>query len=184
MPTFQIIFQGKILDGYSLDEVKKNIAVVFNKDIKQIEGLFSGKPVVIKNDIDESTALKYQAVFKKAGALCELKAMTTGETPKVVTAKIEGSSKTRSMSAKSKTRDVVDIPFSYDFSGLSLAEPGVILMKSHEITEIQIEDFSMLTLAERGALLSEPKEVVPFIIEDISGLTLENTDSFPRPSAD
>lgn len=173
MPTFQIIFQGKVLDGHKPDEVKRNIAAIFGRDVKQIENLFSGKSVIIKKDIDEATALKYQAIFKKAGAVCELKsspqAVDQSKPASVIVPKPQRAA-----------RDIINKTFSNDFSGLTLAEPGVILGQPQQPPEVQIEDFSSLSLAEPGTLLSEPKEITYPEIEDFGGLTLEKTDSFTR----
>ena len=69
MAHYNLIFQGKIIDGASLAEVKKNVAQLFKADAAKTAALFSGKPIVIKKNLDTESAKKYIAVLKKAGAV-------------------------------------------------------------------------------------------------------------------
>ena len=69
MALYNLIFQGKIIDGASLDEVKANVARLFKADPTKTAVLFSGKPIVIKKNLDTEAAKKYLAVLKKAGAV-------------------------------------------------------------------------------------------------------------------
>src|SRR5688572_10688744 len=70
MADYQVIFEGKLTGERPLDEVKRSLAALFKMKAEQVDALFTGKPVIIKRDIDQATALKYQAAFKKAGAVC------------------------------------------------------------------------------------------------------------------
>lgn len=70
--TYTLIFEGKIAEGHSAAEVKKNLASLLKKDVKGIEPLFAGKPVVIKKDMTRPIAEKYRAAFIRAGALCRI----------------------------------------------------------------------------------------------------------------
>lgn len=70
--TYNIIFSGTIDKKRTLAEVKDNLAALFKKDAAEIEHFFSGAPVVLKKNIDQATAGKYQAVLLKAGALCSV----------------------------------------------------------------------------------------------------------------
>ena len=67
---YQVIFRGEIVDGYETAKVKRNLARLFKADVKRIEPLFSGQPVVIKEDLDAQTAETYQKKIKEAGAIC------------------------------------------------------------------------------------------------------------------
>ncbi len=70
--TYNLVFHGVIAEGFDTGTVKKNIAILFNAPDKKVERLFSGNPVTVRKNIDRNTALKYQAAFKKAGALCTI----------------------------------------------------------------------------------------------------------------
>src|ERR1044071_6481430 len=72
LAEYQVVFEGKLTGELPLDEVKRNLSALFKMKAEQVDALFSGKPVVIKRDIDQATALKYQAAFKKAGAICSV----------------------------------------------------------------------------------------------------------------
>ncbi|WP_198264155.1 hypothetical protein [sulfur-oxidizing endosymbiont of Gigantopelta aegis] len=71
MAYYNLIFQGKIIDGASLDEVKDNVARLFKADAAKTAALFSGKPIVIKKNLDTEAAKKYLTVLKKAGAIAK-----------------------------------------------------------------------------------------------------------------
>jgi hypothetical protein len=69
MAKYNLVFQGQILNGASLEEVKTRVAELFKADAKKTAVLFSGKPIVIKKNLDTDTAQKYLNAFKKAGAV-------------------------------------------------------------------------------------------------------------------
>lgn len=69
MAHYNLIFQGKIIDGASLDEVKDNVARLFKADAAKTAALFSGKTIVIKKNLDTESTKKYLAILKKAGAV-------------------------------------------------------------------------------------------------------------------
>jgi hypothetical protein len=69
MAHYNLIFQGKIVDGASLDEVKNNVARLFKADAAKTAALFSGKSIVIKKNLDTESTKKYLAIMKKAGAI-------------------------------------------------------------------------------------------------------------------
>jgi hypothetical protein len=68
----KVIFDGKTVEGYSVEEVKKNLASLYRIDHEKIERLFAKRPVVIGKDIDHQTAMKYKNALEKAGALCTI----------------------------------------------------------------------------------------------------------------
>ncbi|MCG8609885.1 MAG: hypothetical protein MI864_05045 [Pseudomonadales bacterium] len=69
---FEIAFEGEIIPGVTLDLVKQNMTKLFKASPAQIEKMFSGKRVVLKSKLDKPTALKYQALLKKNGAVCRI----------------------------------------------------------------------------------------------------------------
>ncbi len=69
MAHYNLIFQGKIVDGASLDEVKNNVARLFKADAAKTAVLFSGKSIVIKKNLDSESTKKYLAIMKKSGAI-------------------------------------------------------------------------------------------------------------------
>jgi len=65
---YNLVFNGEILEGHQIEDVKQKLAPLLKTDEKGIERLFSGKPTVIKKDVDYETAIKFRKAFKKIGA--------------------------------------------------------------------------------------------------------------------
>jgi hypothetical protein len=70
---YEVAFSGQISEGADLDNVKAKVAKMFNADDAKLALLFSGKRVVIKKNIDQATAAKYQTALGRAGAQCEIR---------------------------------------------------------------------------------------------------------------
>ncbi|MCP5208094.1 MAG: hypothetical protein H7A01_12870 [Hahellaceae bacterium] len=78
---FELIFEGEVVPGASVDTVKSNMQQLFKASAEQIAVMFSGQKVVLKNKLDKPTALKYQAVLKKNGAMCRIALMAGAQAP-------------------------------------------------------------------------------------------------------
>lgn len=72
---YEVVFYGEIVEGAELDQVKAKVAAMFKADAAKLAQLFSGKRVVIKKNIDQATAKKYQSALQNAGAQCEVKSL-------------------------------------------------------------------------------------------------------------
>lgn len=70
---FEVAFSGQIVDGADLAQVKAKVGQMFKADEAKLVHLFSGKRVVIKKNIDQQTAAKYESALSKVGAVCEVK---------------------------------------------------------------------------------------------------------------
>jgi hypothetical protein len=75
MSRFEIAFSGQLLPGAAPDQVRANLARLFQADEQRIALLFSGRRVVIKSDLDEAGAEKYRSTLERAGALAEVRAL-------------------------------------------------------------------------------------------------------------
>lgn len=76
---FEVAFSGQISDAADLNDVKSNFAKMFNADEAKLAQLFSGKRIIIKKNIDQQTAVKYQTALQRAGAICEVKSLSIDE---------------------------------------------------------------------------------------------------------
>ena len=76
---FQLIFKGKLLSGKDVEKVKKDLASSLKLNEEQVDGLFSGKRIVIKKRADDQTVEKFRSVFKRAGAVLEVEPLPTDE---------------------------------------------------------------------------------------------------------
>ena len=70
--TFKIVFNGEITAGHELADVQGKLLKLYKGNHKAVQALFAGKPVVVKDKLDKQTAIKYKAVFEKAGATTKI----------------------------------------------------------------------------------------------------------------
>lgn len=76
---YQLVFSGEWeagLDGQSARERARNL---FKANDAQLEKMFSGERVVIRNRLDEATAQKYQAAMKKNGLVAHIEPMQASD---------------------------------------------------------------------------------------------------------
>jgi hypothetical protein len=75
MASYEIAFAGQLVPGAQGELVKANLAKLFQADTQRIALLFSGRRIVIKNNLDAAGAEKYRATLERAGALVEVSVM-------------------------------------------------------------------------------------------------------------
>ncbi len=69
---YDLVFKGQLVKSVELNVAKRNLAALFKITPEKTEALFSGKPVVLKRNLDADAANKYRVAIKKAGALVDL----------------------------------------------------------------------------------------------------------------
>jgi len=67
---YNLEFEGKIIPGWELDEVKANLANLMKANEEKITQLFSGRRFFIKKNVDHPTAIKINNALKDVGADC------------------------------------------------------------------------------------------------------------------
>ena len=72
MTAYQLIFEGQIQEGHDPEAVRRNLATLFDVPVSEVESLFSGAPVVLKDGLDLDTARRDKAAFENTGAICRL----------------------------------------------------------------------------------------------------------------
>ncbi|GAC1030338.1 hypothetical protein thsps21_11650 [Pseudomonas sp. No.21] len=75
MSRYEIAFSGQLVPGARLELVQANMAKLFQADAQRIAMLFSGRRIVIKNNLDEAAAEKYRATLERAGAVVDVVSM-------------------------------------------------------------------------------------------------------------
>jgi hypothetical protein len=184
MAEYQVLFEGKLTGERPLEEVKRNLATLFKMKAEQVDALFTGKPVIIKRDIDQGTALKYQAAFKKAGAVCTVATDTPDSTgsaakPKPPTAapvSTGGTANPKDRGGRMAGKDIVNIAIPQNLSGLSLAQAGAVLESLPINQSVKIPDTSGLTFSKDDATHLAPTRQIAETKVDISGLALEKPE--------
>ena len=89
---YRVVFEGEILEGREVQEVKIALAKLYKSGEDQIERFFSGKRLAVKKDVDYDTAMKYVKAFERAGAVCrveELEAHASLEQPLMLEKDVE-----------------------------------------------------------------------------------------------
>ena len=69
---YKVVFSGQISEDISMEEVKNNLSRNLRLSKGKVERLFAGNRLVLKRNIDYETGKRYQHVFTKSGAKCDL----------------------------------------------------------------------------------------------------------------
>ncbi|WP_428603325.1 hypothetical protein [Sedimenticola sp.] len=181
---YNIFFSGKTVEGADLVKVKQNLAKIFNTGSEQLEYLFSGKSVKVKNGVDQETAIKYRVAFRNAGALVEIQSADPISKPSPTTNETQQNRQQPTDDAgmtllPARTGSLIDcapivqpapLP---DISDLSLASPEKPLDESTPPPPLQI-DISNLELspAKTGTLEDCQIKRQPVKLPDISQLAI------------
>jgi len=191
MALYNLIFQGKIIDGASLNKVKLNIAQLFKINAAKTDTLFSGKAIIIKKNLNTESAKKYLTVLKKAGAIVkavkiEATTSTTPPPPDTPSPALQsgnilspGLASLVSYSKKAAT-DKSEIDEQQKKTTLQLLPIGYYKAASSAIQKkIQIPDISHLTLskAQSGSLEEYAEKIEVIELPDIKNLTMSKPNS-------
>jgi len=187
---FEVAFSGQISDGANLDEVKARVGKMFKADDAKLAQLFSGKRIVIKKNIDQATAAKYQTALNRAGAECEVKPF--GEAARVAPAAATAPVAAAAESNAAATPSSVEYETAYDGEvepppqtdplgitgdeiedlAASIAPVGSELQDAHETAETPQIDIAGLDVAPVGSDIGVTKKDAEPPPPDTSGITL------------
>ncbi|SFR82605.1 hypothetical protein SAMN05216203_3319 [Marinobacter daqiaonensis] len=79
---FQLIFRGECQPGTDVATARSNARALFKASVEQVERMFSGRPVVIRNRLEQDQAEKYRLVLARHGMIAYVETMTgPGVTP-------------------------------------------------------------------------------------------------------
>lgn len=81
MATFEVVFHGQVRPGVDTVQARTRIGQLFQVDERQLDMLFSGRRIVIKQGLDEAAADKYRQAIERAGALCDVQPGSAPVTP-------------------------------------------------------------------------------------------------------
>lgn len=70
--SFTVVFQGQLLQGAELGQVKQRFASRFNVKPDRLNHFFSGEPVVLKAGLDKATADRLVCALQGIGAACRV----------------------------------------------------------------------------------------------------------------
>ncbi len=72
-PLYRVVFKGDIDPAQDPIRVKNNLAALFKTELEDVEILFDGRPLVIKDQLDRDTAQRYVWAMEKSGAAAHMK---------------------------------------------------------------------------------------------------------------
>ena len=197
---FEIAFSGQIREGADLQEVKARIGKMFKADGAKLDRLFSGQRIVIKANVDQQTAQKYQSALLSAGAECEIRSMSTTPAEAVVAAppapaveaqpvarqeptpdQVPSEPDPQTTSANEPPRDFELPPQTAPLSvtadqigelAATLAPPGSELQDERKVAPIPQYDLSAFEMAPVGSVLGDEKKAPPPPPPDTTGLSM------------
>ncbi|NBB08226.1 hypothetical protein [Pseudomonas sp. SLFW] len=201
MKLYEIVFSGQLVPGAQLDRVQANLAKLFQADAQRIALLFSGRRLVLKNNLDQAGAEKYRSTLERAGALPEVVEMAgqvqaePEREPQPQPMEVEevelapppdeptwtrrgprassGPEGTSGKTSKLEPRDVYMAAFvDVEAPDFGLSELGRNVQDPKAAPVAPRLDLSGLSLAPAGSDMGQAKHVEHVIVPDISHLKL------------
>jgi len=184
MVRYEIAFAGQLVPGAQLESVKANLARLFQADAQRIALLFSGRRIVIKNNLDAAGAEKYRSTLLRAGALVDVRDMAEDieeielapppavEVPETVPAATSPAPVGKRLQVL--PRDEYMAAFSgVDAPDFAIAPLGVDLQDDKPELQAPPLDLSQFSLAPAGSDMGEIKAAPAPPPPDISHLKLQ-----------
>lgn len=166
MNLYEIVFSGQLVPGAQPDLVQSNLGKLFQADAQRLALLFSGRRLVLKNNLDAEAAEKYRSTLERAGALVEVTAM-----PGVVEAQVSSNSEPGRLQVA--PRDVYMAAFvDVDAPDLELFGVGSDLQDHKPAPLAPTLDLSGLSVAPVGSDIGQATEPQAVRVPDISHLRL------------
>ncbi|UFQ96530.1 hypothetical protein [Pseudomonas wenzhouensis] len=182
MSRYEIAFSGQLVPGAQPELVKANMAKLFQADAQRIAQLFSGRRIVIKNNLDAAGAEKYRATLERAGARVEVVDMDVlieevelappppAEPPPAV---VSAPAVARAGRLQVAPRDEYMAAFSdVDAPDFGIAPVGSDLQDARPDAAAPAVDLSQFTLAPVGSDMGQAKSSTPAPAPDTSHLKL------------
>ncbi len=199
---FQLVFKGECVPGTDLETARNNARTLFKASLEQVDRMFSGQPVVIRNKLEEVQAEKYRAVLRKHGMVAYVQPMAdarpasnTAPQPRPAAPADQPNQQQESVAPSTEAKrggvpetepgdrlpvagEKVDTILSG--SGLSLDPVGVTLAESTEVEPPMFQHLDEWSLAPPGSDLGVDRDLPPPVVPDVSHLSLADDDSPER----
>ncbi|MFP3976358.1 MULTISPECIES: hypothetical protein [Marinobacter] len=183
---FQLVFKGECASGTEMTTARNNARTLFKASVEQIERMFSGSPVVIRNKLDEDQAEKYRQVLLKHGMIAYVQSMPEAQTQARSAPASAPTPKPQPAPAKAVPHSVVPaveagdrLPVAGDKvddilagSALGLDPVGVTLVEPDEVEPPMFQHLDDWTLAPPGSDIGVERDLPPPMVPDVSHLSL------------
>ena len=199
---FQLVFKGECVPGTDLETARNNARTLFKASLDQVDRMFSGQPVVIRNKLEEVQAEKYRAVLKKHGMVAYVQPMADARpaasaapqpAPSAPASQPRPEPTPSAPPAEEQRRGVPEtepgdrLPVAGEKvdtilsgSGLSLDPVGVNLTEKTEVEPPMFQHLDEWSLAPAGSDLGVERDLPPPMTPDVSHLSLADDDSSER----
>lgn len=177
MAIFEVVFHGKVRPGIDAEQARTRIGQLFQVDDRQLDMLFSGRRIVIKQGLDEAGAEKYRQAIERAGALCEVQPVSAEQAappaaPVVAQPQVASPTSTGPAPRDEFMAAFVDV----EAPDLPLAPLGADMQDSYVDHAPLDIDLSAFTLAPAGADLAQRAAAPPPPAPDTSHLRMADGD--------
>lgn len=194
---FQLVFKGECAPGTDLETARNNACTLFKASVEQLDRMFSGQPVVIRNKLEQVQAEKYLAVLRKHGMIAHVQPMagaapaspvqpsSSAPEPRPSSTEIRSPEPAhRASDGKAPESEPGDrLPVAGDKvddilagSGLSLDPVGVTLAEHQEAEAPMFKHLDDWSLAPPGSDLGVKRDLPPPVVPDVSHLSLADDD--------
>ena len=166
---FDLVFKGQLLPKRTPEEVKVNLGALFKISAAQVDGLFSGKSVVLKRNIDLAAANRYRIAIKNAGARVELVKSGAVEAPKPAVQPALIVTENQNAEIKSLLAQVTNTAEPPIIS-FTLSDAEYLLAPEERKPDVVRDiDLSAFSLRKGGNLVdaAEVERAEPIIVEDL-----------------
>lgn len=174
MAVFEVVFHGQVRADVAPEQARARIGQLFQASDRQLETLFSGRRIVIKQGLDEAAAQKYRQAIERAGALCDIVPMaeTAAEIPPPVAAAAPAAPVPQRR-ATVEPRDEYMAAFKdVEAPDLPIAPLGADMQDSYADVAPPDIDLSAFSLAPPGSDLEQLKTTAPAVTPDTSHLRM------------
>lgn len=186
---FQLVFRGECTPGTDLQTARNNARALFKASVEQVERMFSGQPVVIRNKLEQEQAEKYRAVLARHGMVAYVQPMAQAAKPSAAPAPRPEPPARKEVAQEPprQSTPVVEpgdrLPVAGEKvddilagSGLSLDPVGVTLVEPEEVEAPMFQHLDDWTLAPPGTDLGVERDLPPPPVPDVSHLSLVDED--------
>ncbi len=186
MATFEVVFHGQARPEMTLEQARARIGQLFQVGDQQLDVLFSGRRIVIKQGLDEAAAEKYRQAIERAGAICVIEPMASAEPsasppPSAAAQPAIPAAEPAPRSSELQPRDEFMAAFvDVQAPDLPIAPLGADMQEEYADHAPLDLDLSAYTLAPPGSDLEQLAAPPPPALPDTSHLQLmgEDTEGF------
>lgn len=191
---FQLIFRGECQPGTDVQTARDNARALFKASVDQVERMFSGRPVVIRNRLEQDQAEKYRAVLARHGMIAYVEPMAEkpaapAPSPAAPARPSEPAPAARAPSSPSSSAGKGPrlepgdrLPVAGEKadevlagSSLGLDPVGTRLAEEKQDPQPVFEHIDEWSIAPAGTDLGVERDLPPPVVPDVSHLSLEES---------